>query len=77
MVREPAASGCPEGVIQRRWVDAAAAAVTIFIAYNTYIRRKDVPLDAAQLTGVQRVVGYKFYIDELYNAIIVIILKSV
>jgi NADH-quinone oxidoreductase subunit L len=52
-------------------VIVSLTAVTIFLAYNTYIRRKDVPLDAAQLTGSQRVVAYKFYIDELYNAIIV------
>jgi len=45
--------------------------VTIFLAYNTYIRKKDVPADPAQLTGMQRVVANKFYIDELYNAIIV------
>lgn len=45
--------------------------VSIFIAYNIYIRRKDVPLDASQLSGAQKLVANKFYVDELYNAIIV------
>lgn len=43
----------------------------IFIAYNMYIRRNDTSVDPEQTTGVRKVLTYKYYIDELYDTIIV------
>ncbi|MEJ0032529.1 MAG: NADH-quinone oxidoreductase subunit L [Bacteroidota bacterium] len=44
---------------------------SIFIAYTAYVKKNDVPANASDLTGAQRVVANKFYIDELYDAIVV------
>jgi NADH-quinone oxidoreductase subunit L len=45
--------------------------VVIVIAYLRYARRKHVPVVDTQLTGPAKVLANKYYIDEIYNAIIV------
>ena len=45
--------------------------ISIFIAYNAYVKKNDVPVNASELTGAQRIVAHKFYVDEFYDAIIV------
>ncbi len=52
-------------------VIVALTAISIYLAYHVYITKKDVPLDASQLTGSQKVVANKYYVDELYNAVVV------
>jgi NADH-quinone oxidoreductase subunit L len=43
----------------------------IFIAYTMYIKRNDTSVDPEETTGIRKVLTYKYYIDELYDAIIV------
>ena len=43
----------------------------IFIAYTMYIKRNDTSVDPEETTGLRRVLTYKYYVDEIYNAIIV------
>jgi len=45
--------------------------VMIFIAYSIYIRKKAIPVDAAETTGLQKVLANKYYVDEIYHAIVV------
>ncbi|MEI9920462.1 MAG: NADH-quinone oxidoreductase subunit L [Bacteroidota bacterium] len=52
-------------------VVVALTLVVIFLAYNMYVRRNDTSVDPEETTGVRRVLTYKYYVDELYNAIIV------
>jgi len=43
----------------------------IFIAYNMYVRRNTLPAESeAAMSGWERLVYNKFYVDEIYNAII-------
>lgn len=49
----------------------ALTVVIIVIAYMRYVRKKHVPVADAQLAGPAKVLSNKYYIDELYNAIIV------
>lgn len=45
--------------------------ICIFVAYNMYIRRNDTSVDPEETTGMRRVLTYKYYVDELYDTIIV------
>ncbi|AYB32931.1 NADH-quinone oxidoreductase subunit L [Chryseolinea soli] len=45
--------------------------VLIGIAYSTYVKKSDVPAAEGTLSGVHNVVYHKYYIDELYDAIVV------
>lgn len=47
----------------------AAIAMILFARY-VYITKKDVPMDEKSLTGFQKVVANKFYVDELYAQVI-------
>ncbi len=49
----------------------ALTIVVIILAYNRYAKKNHVPAADAQLSGVAKVLANKYYIDELYNAIIV------
>ncbi|HNC13012.1 MAG TPA: NADH-quinone oxidoreductase subunit L, partial [Cyclobacteriaceae bacterium] len=45
--------------------------LVIIIVYLKYVRKKHVPVADAQLAGPAKILANKYYIDELYNAIIV------
>lgn len=48
-----------------------AAASSIFFAYNLYLRNKVLPVaNESELKGWQRLIYNKFYVDEIYEAII-------
>lgn len=51
-------------------VVALTIALIIF-AYGKYVKKNHVPVADARLTGVAKVLTNKYYIDELYNALIV------
>jgi NADH-quinone oxidoreductase subunit L len=45
--------------------------VTISFAWFTYVKRSSVPAEPSATTGLQRVLSNKYYVDEIYNAIVV------
>lgn len=45
--------------------------IVIIVAYVKYARNKHVPVSDASLSGGAKILANKYYIDELYNAIIV------
>ncbi len=45
--------------------------VLILLAYVTYVGKKSVPEDPSQLSGLSRILSNKYYIDELYDTIVV------
>lgn len=49
----------------------ALTIVVILIAYTKYTKKKHVPVSDASLSGGTKILANKYYIDELYNAIIV------
>ena len=51
--------------------------VMIIIAYVMYVRNNQVPETDANISGVQKVLYRKYYIDELYEAIIVVPLRVI
>lgn len=52
-------------------VAVIAAIASIWYAYNKYIKNGEQPEDEASLTGFKKWISNKFYIDELYEAVIV------
>jgi NADH-quinone oxidoreductase subunit L len=52
-------------------VSTGLVLVVIFIAYQKYVKKNTVPLAEGQEEGLQKVVYNKYYIDELYDNIIV------
>jgi NADH-quinone oxidoreductase subunit L len=52
-------------------VIVAATVVLIIVAYFRYVKNNHVPVADDQMGGVQRTLANKYYIDELYDAIIV------
>lgn len=52
-------------------VAVVGALVGIGLAYNKYGKGKFVPGNDNQLSGIQKVLSNKFYIDEIYNVLIV------
>jgi NADH-quinone oxidoreductase subunit L len=48
-----------------------AAIVSIYYAYTKYVKKGEQPADEATLTGLQKWISNKFYVDELYDKIIV------
>lgn len=48
-----------------------AAIVSIYYAYTKYVKKGEQPADEASLTGLQKWISNKFYVDELYDKIIV------
>jgi NADH-quinone oxidoreductase subunit L len=49
-----------------------AAIVVILIAARKYITQKAMPEDDANLTGLPKLIYNKFYVDELYDSLIVV-----
>ena len=49
-----------------------AAIIVILIAARKYITQKAMPEDDASLTGLPKLIYNKFYVDELYNSLIVV-----
>jgi NADH-quinone oxidoreductase subunit L len=49
----------------------ALTVIVIIVAYMKYVRNKHVPAADANLSGAAKLLTNKYYIDELYNAIIV------
>jgi NADH-quinone oxidoreductase subunit L len=53
-------------------ISVAVAVVAIIIAYITYVSKKAVPVDErAELSPLHKLVYNKYYIDEIYNTLIV------
>jgi NADH-quinone oxidoreductase subunit L len=46
-------------------------AVMIFIAYRRYVVSGSVPVEPEQLTGVKKIIAHKYYVDEIYEFLIV------
>src|SRR5690554_6475245 len=47
------------------------ALIGIFIAYSKYIKKQEVPAKDSEITGFAKVLYNKFYVDEIYTALIV------
>jgi NADH-quinone oxidoreductase subunit L len=45
--------------------------VVIYIAYNTYVKKNSTPVADSQLTGFNKTLSNKYYVDELYDSIVV------
>ena len=45
--------------------------VMITIAYLRYVNKAHVPVAEGELSGVHKVVYHKYYVDEIYDAVIV------
>ncbi len=56
-------------------IATAAALFSIGMAYNMYVNKKDIPEADEALSGFTKWVANKFYVDELYDTIIVRPLK--
>jgi NADH-quinone oxidoreductase subunit L len=52
-------------------IASVAIFLTIYFAHLKYKIKKTVPEADAQITGFGKVLNHKYYIDELYNAIVV------
>ncbi|WP_337042065.1 NADH-quinone oxidoreductase subunit L [Emticicia sp. 17c] len=52
-------------------ISVAAAAISIFVAYTRFGNSKNVPVEDSEITGAQKVIYNKYYIDETYWAIFV------
>jgi NADH-quinone oxidoreductase subunit L len=52
-------------------VSVGVALVAAIAAYVVYVSRKSVPVAEGQEAGFQKVVYHKYYVDELYDAVIV------
>ncbi len=48
-----------------------AAIAAIAFAYSKYVKKGELPEDEASLTGLNKWISNKFYVDEFYNAVIV------
>jgi NADH-quinone oxidoreductase subunit L len=57
-------------------ISVAAAAISIFVAYARFGGSKNVPVEDTEITGAQKVIYNKYYIDEIYWAIFVNPVKS-
>lgn len=52
-------------------VSTLIAFIGLGIAYNKYMRKKEVPAEDEKITGFAKVLYNKYYIDEIYNAVFV------
>jgi len=52
-------------------IATAGAILGITIAYFKYIKQSQLPEEDAQITGLTKVVYNKYYVDEIYEAVIV------
>jgi NADH-quinone oxidoreductase subunit L len=49
-------------------VAGVGAIAMIYLAWNSYVKKRVLPEDEASLTGYQKVISNKFYVDEIYDA---------
>ena len=47
------------------------AIVVIIFAYNKYVKQNALPADDVELTGLNKVISNKFYVDEIYETVFV------
>jgi NADH-quinone oxidoreductase subunit L len=47
------------------------AIVVILFAYNKYVKQNALPADEVELTGLNKVISNKFYVDEIYETVFV------
>lgn len=47
------------------------AIVVILFAYNKYVKQNALPADDSELTGLNKVISNKFYVDEIYETVFV------
>jgi len=47
------------------------AIVVILFAYNKYVKQNALPADDVELTGLNKVISNKFYVDEIYETVFV------
>jgi NADH-quinone oxidoreductase subunit L len=40
---------------------------TIFVAYNQFISKENIPVDDNEMTGIKDVINNKYYVDEAYE----------
>ena len=52
-------------------ISVAAAVIAIFVAYTRFGNSKNVPVEDTEITGLQKVVYDKYYVDEAYWGIFV------
>jgi NADH-quinone oxidoreductase subunit L len=52
-------------------IAGAAAIASIVYAYMQYVKKGELPEDEASLTGFRKWISHKFYVDELYDKVIV------
>ena len=45
--------------------------VVIFFAYSRFVKTKQVPVEDGRLTGLAKLLSHKYYIDEIYDYVIV------
>ncbi|MFN3851945.1 MAG: NADH-quinone oxidoreductase subunit L [Spirosomataceae bacterium] len=57
-------------------ISVAAAVVSILFAYSKYNNGKNVPAEDSEITGIQKVIYNKYYIDEAYWAVFVNPIKA-
>lgn len=57
-------------------ISVAAAVVSILFAYSKYNNGKNVPAEDSEITGLQKVIYDKYYIDEAYWAVFVNPIKA-
>lgn len=47
------------------------AIAVILFAYNKYVKQNALPAEDSELTGLNKVISNKFYVDEIYNTVFV------
>lgn len=52
-------------------ISVGVALAAILLAYNLYAKGKNIPAEDSEITGIQKVIYDKYYIDELYQAIFI------
>jgi NADH-quinone oxidoreductase subunit L len=51
-------------------IAVAAAIFSIMMAHSIFMKNKSVPGDPEKLTGFKKLVYHKYYVDEIYDALI-------
>ncbi len=57
-------------IILMSFAGIGAIAVILF-AYNKYVKKAELPVNDSELTGINKVISNKFYVDEIYDTLIV------
>jgi NADH-quinone oxidoreductase subunit L len=56
-------------------ISVAAAAISIFYAYTRFRNSKNVPVEDSEISGLQKIIYNKYYVDEAYWAAFVTPIK--